>query len=105
MATNENRERASKSNSVAVPTADEANPRPRCGRPPIDDSDGLRRMQWAFEAGLASSWWDAARIVAKEIGGHSYEATVWRLYKKFRLAGGEPYPSQIDIADEDYELL
>jgi len=56
----------------------------RKGRPAIDDAGSLRRMDEVRHSGQASTDWAAARIAASAISGHSYEANVWRLYKKFR---------------------
>jgi len=58
----------------------------RRGRPSINDDRAIRQMQEARQSGDAQSDWAAARIAAKSLKGHSYEADVWRLYKKYREA-------------------
>ncbi len=56
------------------------------GRPAIDDTASLRRMDEARRTGQAQSDWAAACVAAHAVRGHSYEADVWRLYKKHRQA-------------------
>ncbi len=54
------------------------------GRPAIDDTAALRRMDEARRTGQVQSDWAAACVAARAVRGHSYEADVWRLYKKHR---------------------
>lgn len=56
------------------------------GRPAIDDTASLRQMDEARRTGQAQSDWAAACVAARAVRGHSYEADVWRLYRKHRQA-------------------
>jgi len=60
----------------------------RRGRPAIDDTAALLDMRQLLESDSATNPWAAAQIVARRLISHSYEAAVWRLYKKFRRSVG-----------------
>ena len=59
------------------------------GQPSMDKADepALRAMISLLVSGRANSRREAARIVAQDLPGHSFEATVARLDRKFRQRG------------------
>lgn len=60
-----------------------AGPRITTGRNRSDDQPHLLRMAWLIHHGYAPSVWAAAGSTARDVEGHSFDATRKRLNRKY----------------------